>query len=69
MYIVEWIKAEFSPEFIVNGKLKALSDTNLLIGSFALTASEIAAAGSATGSPLIEIVSEASKGDILSEHR
>ena len=69
MYIVEWIKTEFSPEFIVNCKLKAFSDTNLLIGSFALTPSHIAAAASATGNPLIDIVAEASKGDIHSEHR
>ena len=69
MHIVEWVKADFSPEFIVNGKLMALRDTNPLIASFALTASDIAAAASATGSPLVDIVAEASKGDILSEHR
>lgn len=69
MYIVEWIKTDFSPEFIANGKLKALSDTNILIASFALTASHIAAAASAAGIPLVDIVAEASKGDIRSEHR
>ena len=69
MHIVEWIKTDFSSEFIVNGKLMALRDTNLLIASFAVTASHIAAAASATGSPLVDIVVEASKADIRSEHR
>ncbi len=69
MHIVEWIKTDFSPEFIVNGKLMAVRDTNLLMTSFAITASHIAAAASATGSPLVEVVAEASKGDIRSEHR
>lgn len=69
MYIVEWAKTDFPPEFIVNGKLKVCSDTNLLIASFALTASDIAATASAYGCPFVDIVVEASKSDIISEHR
>lgn len=69
MHIVEWVKTDFSPEFIVNGRLTAFRDTNPLIASFALTASHIAAVASATGSPIVDIVAEASRNDIQSEHR
>ena len=69
MHIVEWVKADFSPEFIVNGRLTVLQDTNPLMASFAITASHIAAAASANGSPLVDIVAEASMSDIRSEHR
>jgi hypothetical protein len=69
MHIVEWVKTDFSPEFIVNRRLTTIRDTNPLIGSFALTASHIAAAASATGSPIVDIVAEASRNDIKSEHR
>jgi hypothetical protein len=69
MYIVEWIKKDFSTEYFMNGRLSVFRDTNLLIGSFAITASRIAAAASANGYLSIHVIAEASKVDIQSEHR
>lgn len=69
MYIVEWDKQGFSADFFVNGRLTVCQDTNPLIASFAITASEIAAAASASGRNIVDIVSEAKNVDIRSEHR
>jgi len=69
MHIVEWAKSDFSPEFIVNGKLTVFQDTNPSIASFAITASHIAAAASANEIFIVDIIIEAVKGDIRSEHR
>ena len=69
MHIVEWAKTDFSPEFIVNGRLTVFQDTNPLIASFAITASRIAAAASANGSFVVDIIAEAAMEDIQSEHR
>lgn len=69
MHIVEWIKEDFSAEYFVNGKLKVFSNTSVSIGSFALTATEIAAAASANGHTVIDLIAEAAKVDIHSEHR
>jgi hypothetical protein len=63
MHIVEWAKTDFSPEFIVNGRLTVFQDTNPLIASFAITASHIAAAASANGSFIVDIIGNA-KGDV-----
>ena len=69
MHIIEWDKTDFSAEFIVNGRLTVLQDTNPLIASFAITASHIAAAASANGRFIIDIIAEAAMSDIQSEHR
>jgi len=69
MYIVEWVKEEFSQEYFEKGKLRVFKDTNLIIGSFAISASKFAAAASANGFSEIHIVSEAVRSDINSEHR
>ena len=69
MHIVEWAKQDFRPESFVNGRLRVFKDTNPLIASFAITASHIAAAASATGAPIVDIIAEATMDDIRSEHR
>ena len=69
MYIVEWIKEEFSEEHFENGKLRVFKDTNPVIASFAVIASEFAVTASANGFSEIHIISEAIKSDIKSEHR
>jgi len=69
MHIVEWDKKDFSPEFFVKGKLTVFKDSNPLIASFVITASHIAAAASAIGSPIIDIIAEGTMDDIRSEHR
>lgn len=69
MYIVEWIKEKFSREFFSNGKLRVFQDTNPMIASFAITASQFAAAASAEGFSIVHFIAEATKVDIKSEHR
>lgn len=69
MHIVEWIKGDFSAAYFVKGRLTVVRDANLLVASFAITASEIAAVASAQGYSLVDVVVEAAKGDIRSEHR
>jgi hypothetical protein len=69
MHIVEWDKADFSPDFFKNGRLNVMSDSNPLIASFAITASHIAGAALANGNPSIDFIVEGSKVDISSEHR
>ncbi len=69
MYIVEWIKEEFSKEHFEKGKLQVFKNTNPIIASFAIIASEFAAAASANGFSEIHVIAEAVKGDIKSEHR
>jgi len=69
MLIVEWRKDEFPDSAFFRGKLKVFADSNPLIASFAVTASEIAAAVSAKGFPLVEIIVEAAIPDVSSNHR
>lgn len=69
MYIVEWAKETFPEECFSNGKLQVFQDTNLLMGSFALAAAQIAAAASANRFSLIHVIAEAVKNDVASEHR
>jgi hypothetical protein len=69
MHVVEWNKNDFSADFIVKGKLTAFQDTNILIASFAITASQIAAAASANKTSIVDIIVEAAMADIQSEHR
>lgn len=69
MYIVEWVKEKFSQEFFSNGKLRVFQDTNPMIASFAIVASQFAAAASANGFSIVHFIVEATKVDIKSEHR
>lgn len=69
MYIVEWAKEKFSQEFFKNGKLRVFKDTNPMIASFAIAASQIAVASSANGFFMIHVIAEAAQSDIQSEHR
>lgn len=69
MYIVEWAKEKFSQEFFKNGKLRVFQDTNPMIASFAIIASQITAAASANGFFMVHVIAEAAQNDIQSEHR
>jgi hypothetical protein len=69
MIIVEWHKTDFSPNFVVKGKLRVTQDFDTSMASFALMASHIAALAFKNENPSINIVVEGSKNDIRSEHR
>lgn len=69
MCIIEWDKKKFSAKYFKKDKLAVFSDSNMVFGSFALMATEIAACASANGFVDIVIICEASSNDIKSEHK
>src|SRR5262245_5251516 len=68
-YVMEWDKSRFSPAHFVNGKLCAFRDTSTLLGSFALGCAQLAAKAATDGIKDIEMIVEAAKADVASEHR
>ena len=69
MIIVEWRKEVFPESAFLKDKLKIFADTNPLLASFAVTSSDIFGAASGTGYSVVEVIVEATKSDLVSEHR